>query len=93
MCEKLQLRYQKGGGDFFLTSLDSSKCSSDEEGCFWLLFFFLWSCVCVMKGSQSISECLLLKKRDVSFVASLSFFQNVVLLLLTYKTVYFTPVL
>lgn len=46
-----------------------------------------------MKGSQSISECLLLKKRDVSFVASLSFFQNVVLLLLTYKTVYFTPVL
>lgn len=27
--------------------------------------FFLWSCVCMMKGSQSVSECLLLRERDL----------------------------
>lgn len=29
------------------------------------VFFFLWSCVCMMKGSQSVSECLLLRERDL----------------------------
>lgn len=29
------------------------------------VFFFLWSCVRMMKGSQSVSECLLLRERDL----------------------------